>query len=148
MENLSTTDLPNHGSMKIAETDGDSEILLKVVQYIYIRDFKKRNKMLLRLYSILITYSMTFCTPVFASDINAGQQIVEDVCSHCHGLRKPSAQGMFPALAGRDQRRIRDVLRQYRSKTRLSAIMNNLTGSLTNQDINNIAAYYNWLDPN
>jgi len=83
-----------------------------------------------------------------AADINTGQKIAEDVCSQCHGIRKPSQLGMFPSLAGRDQRRIRDVLRQYRNKTRLSPIMNNLTGSLSNNDINNIAAYYNWVEPN
>jgi len=102
----------------------------------------------LRLVSIIIICSFNSITAAFAADLNAGQQIVEDVCSHCHGLRKPSEQGMFPALAGRNQRRVRDVLRQYRNKSRLSPIMNNLTGSLSNRDINNIAAYYNWLEPN
>jgi len=103
--------------------------------------------MTLRLFGILILLSVNFFSSVYAADLKAGQQLVESVCAHCHGLHKPSGQGMFPALAGRNQRRIRDVLRQYRSKTRLSPIMNNLTGSLSNRDINNIAAYYNWLEP-
>jgi len=102
----------------------------------------------LRLLCIIIICGFNIFTAAFAADLNAGQQIVEDVCSHCHGLRKPSEQGMFPALAGRNQRRVRDVIRQYRNKSRLSPIMNNLTGSLSNRDINNIAAYYNWLEPN
>ena len=84
---------------------------------------------------------------VLAADINAGQQIAADVCSQCHGIRRPSALGLFPSLAGRDKRRIADALRQYRSKQRLSPIMNNLTGSLSHKDINNIAAYYAWVEP-
>ncbi len=104
--------------------------------------------MFLWILNITITCSLILSPSVFAADLYAGQQIVEDVCSQCHGIRKPSAQGMFPALAGRNQRRIRDVLRQYRSKSRRSPIMNNLTGSLSNRDINNIAAYYNWVEPN
>ena len=94
---------------------------------------------------LLVTLSA--CLPVFAMNIQAGQKIVEQVCSQCHGMREPSLSGLYPSLAGRDMRRTRDVLRQYRSKKRRSPIMNNLTGSLSNQDINNIAAYYAWVEP-
>ena len=99
----------------------------------------------MRLFSLLLIFSSNFFAPAFAADINAGQTIVAEVCSQCHGIRKPAGLGLFPSLAGRDQRRIRDALRQYRSKQRLSPIMNNLTGSLSNKDINNIAAYYDWV---
>lgn len=102
----------------------------------------------LRRPSALIVFCISLLSPAMAADIKAGQKIAEDVCSQCHGMYKPSELGMFPSLAGRDQRRIRDVLRQYRNKTRLSPIMNNLTGSLSNNDINNIAAYYNWVEQN
>ncbi|NOQ63920.1 MAG: c-type cytochrome [Methyloprofundus sp.] len=97
------------------------------------------------LYGICL-FSLSAIFPVFATDIHAGQQIASEVCSQCHGMRQPAGLGLFPSLAGRDPRRIRDALRQYRSKKRLSPIMNNLTGSLSNKEINNIAAYYSWVE--
>ena len=108
------------------------------------------NTLFLKLKQLSIGFllvSFSAFLPVFAVDINAGQKIVEEVCSQCHGIRKPAALGLFPSLAGRDMRRIRDALRQYRSKKRRSPIMNNLTGSLSNKEINNIAAYYAWVEP-
>jgi len=84
---------------------------------------------------------------VYAADINAGQQIAAELCSQCHGIRKPAALGLFPSLAGRDSRRIADALRQYRAKKRRSPIMNNLTGSLSDKSIDAVAAYYSWVEP-
>ena len=97
--------------------------------------------------SRLIFLLMSGCFPVFAADINSGQQIAAELCSQCHGIRKPAALGLFPSLAGRDSRRIADALRQYRAKKRRSPIMNNLTGSLSDKNINDIAAYYAWVEP-
>ena len=99
-------------------------------------------------YLLLINFLwMLDILPVSAADIKAGQKIVSEVCAQCHGLRKPAKLGLFPTLAGRDRRRIADALRQYRAKQRLSPIMNNLTGSLSDKNINDIAAYYAWVEP-
>jgi cytochrome c553 len=84
---------------------------------------------------------------VDAASIFAGQARAAAVCSQCHGIRNPSADAPFPPLAGRDLAYLKSALEQYRDKTRKSDIMNAIAGSLTDNDISNVAAYYAGLKP-
>ena len=77
----------------------------------------------------------------------AGQEKAAAVCSQCHGIKQPSADGPFPLLAGRDPEYLKTALKQYRDKTRVSEIMNAIAGSLTDNDINNIVSYYSSVKP-
>jgi cytochrome c553 len=79
---------------------------------------------------------------VQSASIFAGKSEAAAVCSQCHGIRATSADAPFPSLAGRDEEYIKTALKAYRDKTRISDIMNNIAGSLTDKDINNIANYY------
>lgn len=79
---------------------------------------------------------------VDAASVYAGQSRAAAVCSQCHGIKSPSADAPFPPLAGRDAAYLRSALKQYRDKTRKSDIMNAIAGSLTDEDIANVAAYY------
>lgn len=82
-----------------------------------------------------------------ATSIYAGQARAAAVCSQCHGIKNPSADAPFPPLAGRDAAYLRMALKQYRDKTRPSDIMNAIAGSLSDDDIANVAAYYAKLKP-
>ena len=82
-----------------------------------------------------------------AASIYAGQTKAAAVCSQCHGIRTTSAEAPFPPLAGRNEEYLESALKQYRDKTRVSDIMNNIAGSLSDRDINNIAPYYSRLKP-
>ena len=84
---------------------------------------------------------------VNAAVIYAGQERAAAVCSQCHGIKTPSADAPFPPLAGRDFAYLKSALEQYRDKTRKSDIMNAIAGSLTDNDISNVAAYYSSLKP-
>jgi cytochrome c553 len=84
---------------------------------------------------------------VNAASIYAGQARAAAVCSQCHGIKIPSADAPFPPLAGRDFDYLKSALEQYRDKTRKSDIMNAIAGSLTDNDIDNVAAYYAGLKP-
>jgi cytochrome c553 len=77
----------------------------------------------------------------------AGKSLAAAVCSQCHGIRRPSSDAPFPPLAGRDSAYLKQALKQYRDKTRGSAVMNRIAGSLTDKDINNIASYYSKVKP-
>lgn len=77
-----------------------------------------------------------------AASIYAGQTRAAQVCSHCHGVRTPSADAPFPPLAGRDREYLEMALKQYRDKTRKSDVMNAIAGSLSDQAIEDVAAYY------
>lgn len=94
------------------------------------------------LFILIITFS-TFITQ--AASIYAGKAKAAEVCSQCHGVRETSTDAPFPPLAGRDEEYLKMALKQYRDKTRVSDIMNNIAGSLSDRDINNIAHYYSRL---
>lgn len=84
---------------------------------------------------------------VNAASIYAGQAKAAAVCSQCHGIKTPSAEAPFPPLAGRDADYLKTALKQYRDKTRQSDIMNAIAGSLSDDDISNVATYYARLKP-
>ena len=88
---------------------------------------------------------LVFSSITQAASIYAGKAKAAAVCSQCHGVRSASSDSTFPPLAGRDEEYIEMALKQYRDKTRISEIMNNIAASLTDRDINNIANYYSRL---
>ena len=98
-------------------------------------------------YLSIATLALSFSTHSQAASIYAGQSKAAAVCAQCHGVRGTSAEAPFPPLAGRDEEYLESALKQYRDKTRVSDIMNNIAGSLTDRDINNIASYYSRLKP-
>ena len=65
------------------------------------------------------------------------------VCVACHGTSGRSASTMFPNIAGQHAVYLSKALRAYRSGERSSNIMlTTITQSLSDQDIEDIAAYY------
>jgi cytochrome c553 len=103
-------------------------------------------KYLIQLFLLLVLV-ISSVTSVFAASLYAGQSKAEAVCSQCHGIKKPAAEASFPSLAGRDSAYLRMALKQYRDKTRIAPIMNNIAVSLSDKDIANVAAYYARLKP-
>lgn len=98
-------------------------------------------------YVLTVVMALGFSLNSQAASIYAGKSKAAAVCSQCHGIRSTSAEAPFPPLAGRDDEYLETALKQYRDKTRPSDIMNNIAGSLSDRDINNIAAYYSRLKP-
>ena len=88
-----------------------------------------------------------FAGNVQAASPYAGKYKAAAVCAQCHGIRSPAAEAPFPVLAGRDVQYLRMALKQYRDKTRISPIMNNIAGSLGDRDIDDITAYYSKVKP-
>lgn len=82
-----------------------------------------------------------------ATSFFVGQYKASAVCSQCHGIRSPSADGPFPSLAGRDVEYLKKAIKQYRDKTRKSDLMNAIAGSLKDDEINDIATYYSRIKP-
>jgi len=94
----------------------------------------------------LIVAGLASSVSAQAASIYAGESRAAAVCSQCHGIRGTS-DAPFPQLAGRDADYLESALKQYRDKTRKSDIMNNIAGSLSDQDIDNVAAYYARIKP-
>jgi cytochrome c553 len=101
--------------------------------------------MKLTLFSSILLMVTLVASNVQAASIYAGKSKAATVCSQCHSIRRPSADAPFPSLAGQNQDYLKKALKEYRDKTRVSDIMNAIAGSLTDRDINNIAAYYSQL---
>ncbi len=98
-------------------------------------------------YSALVLVCSMLSGSAQAANLYAGEAKAAAVCSQCHGIRNPSVGAPFPPLAGRDVEYLKTALKQYRDKTRISDIMNNIAGSLSDRDINDIANYYGRLQP-
>ncbi len=97
--------------------------------------------------SALFLTALLLASSSQAASLYAGKAKAAAVCSQCHGIRSTSEGAPFPPLAGRDIEYLKMALKQYRDKTRVSDIMNNIAGSLSDRDINNIATYYGRLKP-
>ncbi|MBE0470581.1 MAG: cytochrome c [Methyloprofundus sp.] len=98
-------------------------------------------------YSLAALMAFSVSATSQAASIYAGEAKAAAVCAQCHGIRKTSAEAPFPPLAGRDEAYLKSALKQYRDKTRVSDIMNNIAGSLSDRDIDNITSYYSRLKP-
>jgi cytochrome c553 len=64
------------------------------------------------------------------------------ICSSCHGPNGNSVNPEWPRLAGQSAVYIAEQLRLFRSGVRNNAIMKPLTASLSDQDISDLAVYY------
>jgi cytochrome c553 len=78
----------------------------------------------------------------FAHGTAAAGATKSAVCSSCHGPNGNSANPDWPRLAGQSAVYIAEQLRMFREGTRNNPIMNPLAGTLSDQDISDLAVYY------
>lgn len=64
------------------------------------------------------------------------------VCQTCHGLDGKSVDPSYPNLAGQYESYLVKALADYRSGNRNNAIMQSFAANLSNQDIEDLAAWY------
>jgi cytochrome c553 len=82
------------------------------------------------------------CAAAGAADMKAGEAKAREVCQACHGLDGNSPTPDYPKLGGQLPDYLAKALRDYKSGARKNAIMAGFTGTLSTQDIANLAAYY------
>lgn len=63
-------------------------------------------------------------------------------CVACHGARGAEPTGNFPILAGQHAKYLAHTIRGYRSGSRANAVMAPLAASLSDEDIEDLAAYF------
>jgi len=81
-------------------------------------------------------------------DIAAGKTKVQNVCSACHGMDGHAAVPTYPNLAGQNEQYLIKALEAYRAKNRSGGqamIMQAQAAALSDQDIENVAAYFSSL---
>jgi cytochrome c553 len=77
-----------------------------------------------------------------AADLKAGEAKAREVCQACHGLDGNSPTPDYPKLGGQRDDYLAKALRDYKSGARKNPIMAGFAGTLSPQDIANLAAYY------
>ena len=72
----------------------------------------------------------------------ATAQTVYYTCDGCHGPKNIRVDFMSPKIIGQKQAYLAAKLRDFRDLKRINPYMNGVVAELTNQDIDNLAAYY------
>lgn len=97
---------------------------------------------------ILIGLSSFFiASTAFAGDASAGKTKAA-ICASCHGADGIAIAPSYPNLAGQNEAYLVSALKAYKEKKRnggLAAIMQMQAAGLSDEDIDNIAAYYSSL---
>jgi cytochrome c553 len=75
-----------------------------------------------------------------AGDAQAGQAKVA-ACAACHGANGQGV-GSNPPLAGKSEAQLVQALKDFKTGKRDNAVMKGMTSSLSDEDMENIAAYY------
>lgn len=76
-----------------------------------------------------------------AGNPQAGREKAQP-CQDCHGVDGKSVDPAYPNLAGQHESYLIKALADYRSGARDNAIMNSFAAKLSNQDIEDLAAWY------
>lgn len=79
-----------------------------------------------------------------AGDIAAGKK-KSLACAGCHGADGISVVPTYPNLAGQKEQYLILTLKGFRDGTRKNAVMNPMAKPLTDEDIENLAAFYSSL---
>ena len=78
----------------------------------------------------------------FATGKAASGEAKAALCSACHGPNGNSANPIWPRLAGQSAVYVAEQLRLFRSGVRDNPVMKPLAATLSDQDINDLAVYY------
>lgn len=99
-----------------------------------------------RLFSVLILLILACSTGALAKG-DAGKGKEKSVpCQACHGQTGQSPSPQFPNLAGQYESYLAHSLEQYRSGERKNAIMAGMAEPLTDEDIEDLAAWFSSQD--
>lgn len=96
----------------------------------------------IRALPLLAGLAMLASMPAAAADAAAGAVKVKEVCQACHGMNGNSTSPDYPRLGGQHADYLRQALRDYKSGARKNPIMNGFAATLSEQDIENVAAYF------
>lgn len=89
--------------------------------------------------SFLLAITSTW--PVSAADLAAGEQKAAP-CATCHGQKGNSSNAQWPNLAAQQSTYMVNQLKAFKAGDRINVMMNSMTANLSNEDINNLAAYF------
>jgi cytochrome c553 len=107
----------------------------------YTRLFYRASKLLLA--SVVAASALT-TGAAHAADVKAGKAKA-GVCAGCHGLNGQSPQPIWPSIAGQGAPYIAKQLRAFKSGERVGAMMAPIVATLSETDMDNLAAWFSSL---
>jgi cytochrome c553 len=90
-------------------------------------------------------FLLTTAGYILAGDAEAGKAKAS-TCSACHGDKGISGMSETPNLAGQQEQYLVNAMKSYRDSTRNNEIMKPMMESMSDEDIDNLAAYYSSLN--
>jgi cytochrome c553 len=96
----------------------------------------------------LLSFGMALAlasAPLLAADNAANGKAKAAACFACHGADGNAVDPQYPRLAGQYNEYIQQALHEYKDGRRNNPIMKGFTATLSDQDIQDIAAYYSSL---
>ncbi len=96
---------------------------------------------------VLVLAAMAGVTAAWAEgDAERGQSMAA-LCSACHGPDGVSVNPLWPSLAGQQELYLVNSIKAYRDGVREDVSMQPFVATLTDQDVEDLAAYYASLSP-
>jgi len=92
--------------------------------------------------TVLLLGAMTADVAAAAGNVQAGQAKASTVCLACHGLDGNSVNPEWPSIAGQHEQYIVKQVKAFRAGERANALMSPIALTLTDQEIEDVAAYY------
>lgn len=87
--------------------------------------------------------ALSLVTLANAGDIEAGKKKAAEVCAACHGPDgNTPLMPDYPKLAGQHADYIAASLKKYKNGKRANPIMMGMAATLSEEDVQNVAAYY------
>jgi cytochrome c553 len=91
--------------------------------------------------AIILTAALATSTAQAEPNIAHGKEL-SAVCVACHGTDGNSAAGVFPSIAGQGQKYLVKQLVNIKDGTRVAMLMAGILDNYTNQDMQDVAAYF------
>jgi len=105
-------------------------------------DYKRFPVRFSLFFIILIFFTSFYAGNVYAEgSIKAGADKAK-ACQVCHGKGGHSTKPTYPILAGQHAQYIQKQLRAFKEGTRKDPIMNGMAAPLSEQDIEDVAAFF------
>ena len=89
-----------------------------------------------------LTLALVVAAPAQAAGTPEAGKVKSAACAACHGADGNSANPEWPTLAGQHQGYIAKQLKDYKSGRRQNAMMSGMAAPLSDQDIEDLAAYF------
>ncbi|WP_461515678.1 c-type cytochrome [Porticoccus sp.] len=94
--------------------------------------------------TVMLATLATTAGQVMAGDAAAGQTKAM-ACAACHGVNGISSTDIWPNLAGQKAGYLAKQMKAFRDGTRSDPVMSGMAKPLSDQDIDDLAAYYSSL---